>query len=260
MCGCCSGSYARRGQDRYACTNHVLSNGCDNARTITREALEGRVLAGLRDRLMAPEAAAEAMRAYAQETNRLNRERRRSGETTRRELADTEKTIKEIVRVIEQGGYHRALSTRLTELETKQDDLNARLSEAPADLPDIHPNIGDNYRRRIGRLTEALSHPDDARGAAEALREVIDRIVIKPWEKRGDLHITLHGDLETIVNWVARTDKPGYKAKLQAASPRLSVSVKGRAYPGHPRRSYCAAKAWMPGTGPGTTNFVLTPP
>ena len=237
FCGCCGGSYARRGQDRYACTNHVLSNGCDNARTIARKALEGRVLAGLRDRLMAPEAAAEAMRAYAQETNRLNRERRTSGETTRRELADTEKAIKEIVRVIEQGGYHRALSTRLTELETKQDDLKARLSEAPADLPDIHPNIGDNYRRRIGRLTEALSHPDDARGAAEALREVIDRIVIKPGEKRGDLHITLHGDLETIVNWVARTDKPGYKAKLQAASPRLSVSVKGRACPGHPRLS-----------------------
>jgi site-specific DNA recombinase len=100
FCGCCNGSYERRGQDRYACTNHVLSNGCDNVRTIHRKALEARVLAGLRGRLMAPEAAAEAMRAYAQETNRLNRERRTSGETTRRELADTEKAINEVVRVI----------------------------------------------------------------------------------------------------------------------------------------------------------------
>ena len=115
------------------------SNGCDNTRTIGRKALEARVLAGLRDRLMAPETAAEAMRAYAQETNRLNRERRTSGETTRRELADTEKAIQEIVHVIEQGGYHRALSARLTELEARQDELSARLSEAPADLPDIHP-------------------------------------------------------------------------------------------------------------------------
>ena len=235
FCGCCGGSYARRGQDRYACTNHMLSNGCDNAHTIARKVLEDRVLAGLRDRLMAPEAAAEAMRAYAQETNRLNRERRTSGETTRRALADTAKAIAEIVRVIEQGGYHRALSTRLTELEARQDELNARLSEAPADLPDIHPNIGDIYRRRIERLTEALNHPDDAREAAEALREVIDRIVISPGKKRGDLQITLHGDLDTIVEWVARTAKSGYKAKLQAASSRLSVSVKGRARPGHPR-------------------------
>ena len=248
FCGCCDGSYARRGQDRYACTNHVLSNGCDNARTIRREALEARVLAGLRDRLMAPEAAAEAMRAYAQETNRLNRERRTSGETTRRELADTEKAIQEIVRVIEQGGYHRALSTRLTELEARQDELNARLSEAPVDLPDIHPNIGDIYRRRIERLTEALNHPDDAREAAEALHEVIDRIVISPGEKRGDLQITLLGNLDTIVEWVARTAKSGYKAKLQAASSRLSVSVKGRACPGHPRfSSRHGLKTWPPG-------------
>ena len=99
------------------------------------------------------------MRAYAQETNRLNRERRTSGEATCRALVDTEKAIAEIVRVIERGGYHRALSARLTELEGKQDDLSARLSEVPVDLPDIHPNIGDLYRRRIERLTEALNLP-----------------------------------------------------------------------------------------------------
>ncbi len=41
------------------------------------------MLDGLRDRLMAPEIAAEAMRAYAEETNRLNRERRSSGDADR---------------------------------------------------------------------------------------------------------------------------------------------------------------------------------
>ncbi len=44
-------------------------------------------MAGLRDKLMEPKAAAEAMKAYADETNRLNRERRASGATDRmREL------------------------------------------------------------------------------------------------------------------------------------------------------------------------------
>jgi len=100
----------------------------------------------------------------------------------------------------------------------------------------IHPNIGDIYRRRIERLTEALGHPDDAREAAEALREVIDRIVITPGEKRGDLQVTLQGDLGTILDWVAPAAKSGYKATPEAASARLSVSVNGRACPGHPRR------------------------
>lgn len=135
FCGCCGGIYARRGQDRFACSNHVLANGCDNARTIARDVLEARVLTGLRERMMTPKMAVEAMRAYAEETNRLNRERRAAAEMTRHELAETAKAIAEIVRVIEQGGWHRALSDYLTELETKQDGLTARLSDTPRDAP-----------------------------------------------------------------------------------------------------------------------------
>ena len=48
-----------------------MNGGWTNSRTIRP---------GLRDRLMAPEIAPEAMRAYAEETNRLNRERRASGD------------------------------------------------------------------------------------------------------------------------------------------------------------------------------------
>ena len=226
FCGCCGGSYARRGQDRFACINHVLGNGCDNARTIAREALEARVLTGLRERMMTPEMAAEAVRAYAQETNRLNRVRRNTADTTRRELAETVKAIAEIVRVIEQGAWHRALSDRLTELETKQDSLTARLSDTPQDVPDIHPGIAETYRRRIERLTAALAHPDDAVEAADAIREIIDRIVITPGETRRDLSITLQGELGTILDWIDHTGKPGYKPKPDIASSRLSVSVK----------------------------------
>lgn len=228
FCGCCGGTYARRGQDRFACSNHVLANGCDNARTIARDVLEARVLAGLRDHMMTPDMAAEAIRAYAQETNRLNRERRQSEDATRRELAETVKAIAEIVRVIEQGGYHRALSTRLTELEAKQDGLTARLPDASHDTPDIHPNIAETYRTRIERLTAVLDHPDDALEAADALREVIDRIVVTPGASRGDYSITLQGELGTILDWIDRTGKPGYKPNPDLPTSRLSVSVKTR--------------------------------
>ncbi|HUZ90406.1 MAG TPA: recombinase family protein [Methylocella sp.] len=229
FCGCCGGSYARRGQDRYACTNHVLGNGCDNARTIAREALEARVLTGLRERMMTPEMAAEAMRAYTQETNRLNRERRNTADATRRELAETAKAIAEIVRVIEQGGWHRALSARLTELEARQDGLTARMADARQDVPDMHPGIAEIYRRRMERLTAALDHPDDAAEAAEAIREIIDRIVITPGPTRRDLSVTLQGELGAILDWIDRTGKPGYKPAPDTASTRLSASVKTRA-------------------------------
>jgi len=58
----CGGRYSLRGQGRHACSNHVMNASCQSSRTIKRTDLEARVLAGLKDRLMAPEVAAQAMR------------------------------------------------------------------------------------------------------------------------------------------------------------------------------------------------------
>src|ERR1019366_8978932 len=165
--------------------NHVMNGSCTNSRSITRDALEARVLDGLRERLMAPEIAAEAMRAYAEETNRLNRERRISGDADRRELDKLTRSMKEIVTLIEDGGGSRALVARLRELETREDELKARLSHAPVDIPDIHPNVAGIYRRKVERLAEAFRHLQERDEAAEAIRALIERIMLTPGPKRG---------------------------------------------------------------------------
>ena len=73
------------------------------------------MLTGLPERMMTRGIAAKAMRAYTQETDRFNRQ-----------LAEAAKAIAEIVRAVEQCGWHRALSDRRTELEAKQDSFTAR--------------------------------------------------------------------------------------------------------------------------------------
>lgn len=85
-CGRCGGRYVLFTRDRYACLNHQRRGICDNGRTIARKKIEQRVLAGLKERLVSAEAVAEAIRAYAQETNRLNQERRAQGEQDRKAL------------------------------------------------------------------------------------------------------------------------------------------------------------------------------
>lgn len=118
-----------------------MNGSYTNSRTIARDTLETRMLDGLRNRLMVPEIAAEAMRAYAEETNRLNRERRSSGEADRREVEKLTRSMKDIVTLVEDGSGSRALVARLRELEAREDELKARLASAPVDIPDIHPNV-----------------------------------------------------------------------------------------------------------------------
>ena len=223
-CGVCGGPYAMRGQDRYGCSNHVMTGTCSNGRGIRRVVIEERVLAGLRDKLMAPEAAAEAMKAYAEETNRINRERRAAGATDRKELADLGKRIASMIAAIEEGGYVRGMSDRLRELEARQDELGERLATEPADIPDIHPNTAIVYRRKVERLAEALSHPEDRDAAASAIRGLIERIVLTPGEKWAEMDAVLHGDLGTILEWAGSgTGRKG--VGTDTPSRGMSVSV-----------------------------------
>jgi hypothetical protein len=88
------------------------------------------------------------MRAYAEETNRLNRERRANGEGYRSELAKIQRTLKQMLGVIEEGGHTRGMTDRIRELEAREDALKELLAQEPADVPDIHPNVSGTVGRR----------------------------------------------------------------------------------------------------------------
>lgn len=107
------------------------------------------MLEGLRARLMAPEIAAEAMRAYAEETNRLNRERRADGEAERRELNKITRSIKEIVALVEDGGGSRALLARLRDLEARE------AARPPVACPGGHPGHSPQCRRHLSPESRA---------------------------------------------------------------------------------------------------------
>jgi site-specific DNA recombinase len=222
FCGCCGGPYSIRGQDRYACSNHVMNGSCANGRTIDRETLEARVLEGLRDRLMAPEVAAAAMRAYAEETNRLNHQRRANTEADRRELDKIARSIKEMLALIEEGNGSRAMVARMRELEAREDELKARLDAAGTDVPDLHPNAAGIYHRKVERLSEALQRPQERDEAAEAIRSLIEKITLTPGAKRGVMAATLHGELGTILEWTARSAQ---KNNSDIRNQRMSESV-----------------------------------
>jgi hypothetical protein len=143
------------------------------------------------------------VRAYAEETNRQNHERRAQAETSRRALGKIDKGIKGILDAIEDGMYQPAMKARMSELEQQKAEIEARLSEAPADVPDVHPNIAEHYRAKVIRLAETLAEPESNGEAREDIRSLIGEVVITPGEKRGESHATLRGELMAILDLAA---------------------------------------------------------
>lgn len=223
VCGVCGGSVAKRGNNRFGCVSHIMGKGCTNTRTVNRDALEARVIVGLRDSLMAPEVIGEAMRAMVEETNRLNQQRRASRDVDVQQLEKARKGIAGIVAAIEDGGYSRPLMERLKVLEVEVEALEAQIAEAPADVPDVHPNVADLYRRKVERLIEALDRPEDRDRAAQALRAVIDSIVVTPGEKRGEVLVQLMGDFRKVIAWA--TERQVAEGETDEASCVEALSV-----------------------------------
>nr|WP_209489743.1 recombinase family protein [Xanthobacter flavus] len=227
FCGCCGGPYSLRGADRFACSNHISKGACSNSRTIPREELEARVLCGLKDRMMAPEIVEEAMRAYAEETNRLNRERRSSGDAWKAELVKIEKQIRGIIEAIKAGMFHESMKAEMDTLEARKTELNTLLADAPEDTPDILPSASAIYAKKVSALTKALNRKEERQEAAETLRGLIEKISLTPGPERGEIYATLHGELGTILNWTEQQaiGKAAKTTKPAADATGLSLSV-----------------------------------
>jgi site-specific DNA recombinase len=161
------------------------------------------VLAGLKERLLAPDMVAEALAALEAEAAAARRDARAAVAGKRRELDDIERKLAGIVRVIEDGAWSDVLKARLAELEARRGQLQADLAEAErAEGPElrIHPGLVERYRDQVARLEDALV--DEAiRGEAEAaLRALVERVVLRPDDTTSDgLSAELHSDLAVIL-------------------------------------------------------------
>jgi DNA invertase Pin-like site-specific DNA recombinase len=229
VCGVCGGSVAKRSNNRFGCSNNALGNGCANGRTIIRDRLEERVLKGLKESLVTGEAIAQAMRSYIEETNRLNHQRRatRGGDVLRLEKA--RKAIDGIVSAIEDGGYTRPLMERLKGLETEVEALEAKLAEPTIDMPDLHPNMAELYRRKVERLSEALSQPEERDEAAQALRALIKEIILTPGPNRGEIFAELRSEFETVLQWSQDDGGQRFTAVGRFLGGPLTVTADSRA-------------------------------
>ena len=85
----------------------------------------------------------------------------------------------------------------LIALEAQQTELRSRLDRAAQPPPLLHPNMADLYREKVTQLARALEHEESRPGAAEALRGLIDAIVLTPRET--ELKIELQGNLAAML-------------------------------------------------------------
>ena len=202
-CGICNGPMGVVSSGgRLGCANRRERGTCTNKRTMLRNRLLERVMSGLKHRLLAPELVEAFVREFVAEVNAANRENGQRQARLQQKQARLGRQIRNLLELMKDGHGSAAMVGELRELEERKGEFDGAVASAgtPEPVPTLHPNLPELYRRKVEALEAALQDPAAAAAAAEALRSLIDAIMVYPGEKRGEVSIELRGDLAAFMH------------------------------------------------------------
>ena len=219
-CGQCGGGFSKINKHSFGCST-ARNKGkayCTNMAMISQVELEALVLKALQDNLMDDEALKEFCEEYAKERNRLLAAATNNRSSVEKELAKTKKDHAKLVDAIIAGVPADQVKDKMIALDTRRIALEVQIDRDPAPSPiRIHPKMAETYRDKVTALIRQLQEPDIMLEAKDALRGLIDRIVLHPTDPDGKLSIHLEGALaQLLILSLGSKSNQGPSGKAQA--------------------------------------------
>ena len=213
-CGCCGSGFSKVSKDSFGCSA-ARNKGkavCTNIRVIKQRDLEAMVLNALAHHLMEPEAVAAFCDAYAEERNRLAAAASQGRDTLERELGSVKRDHAKLVDAIIAGVPPEQVKDRMNALDARRKEIEERLAHGDQPTPvRFHPTMSATYRDRIGSLIQNLGDLEGADEARDAIRSLVEKVVLTPDPNGTGLTVDLHGALAALLRLA--TGLPAHRAK-----------------------------------------------
>jgi site-specific DNA recombinase len=206
-CSACGGPMSIVSQNRYGCSTRREKGTCSNNRTIAAKELEERVLAGLNNALLHPDAQKAAAREFHAELVRQQKATGSERFQLEKAIAEAGRRIDRIVDAIAEGIATTALKQKLVALEAEKIENEAKLAAMGSEpIVSVHPNAGELYAELIGSLVEVVSDPSpDADEVRSILRKTIQRICLEPRKNESGYNLVIKGDLAALISQDGQT-------------------------------------------------------
>lgn len=202
VCRTCGGSYIIHHGDYLGCSTRFNKGLCDNARIVTMREVESRVLAGVKQKLLAPDVVRAAVESYRIETARLKAGEGKRRADLERAGAELKRKLSRLVTLLEEGAEAAPLLGRLAELEKARAANAATLAAlGAAHVVDLHPKAAERYAALVTELEARLAKGEAAGAESLALiRSLITRIVVIPTKSKAPVGLDIEGDLAALLH------------------------------------------------------------
>ena len=135
-----------------------------------------------------------------------------------------ERKLDALVESIFDGANANTVNNKCLELEARKAELEKELATQDEPVPFLHPSLALRYQQQLESLSKALSEQESRGEAFEAIRALIDRVIITPTAKSYSLAI--EGDLAAILNLAGGEDMQGSQGQTEI-SEILLVAEEG---------------------------------
>ena len=202
-CGCCGGTLNVGGSKpkRLYCAN-AREKGkavCKGIPGIAVDKLEATVLNGLRHHLMQPDAVADFIRRYQIHQREMDGERQQTTARLRTSLSQVEKEITNIMTAIKAGIFTASTKAELEDLEARKERFGRELQIASQDAPTVPDDLAEVYRDKVDALVGSLNDPENRAESIDAIRGLIDKIIVH-WDAATGAHgVEIEGDIVALL-------------------------------------------------------------
>ena len=233
-CGCCGSGFSKVTKDSFGCSA-ARNKGravCTNMALIKQADLEARVLDALAHHLMDPEAVAVFCEAYTAERNRLAASATNTRSDFERKLSQVKRDHAKLVDAIIAGVPADQVKDKMIALDDERVRIEAKLEAtqaSPAPLR-FHPKMAETYRDRVGTLIAGLGDDAGLTETREALRGLIEKIVLEPRAGGAGLDIDLHGALAGLLRLATGVEQhqaTGARTKCRAHDGPAGAGLEG---------------------------------
>lgn len=201
-CGVCGGGWIVIGRDQWACGKHRDGRACTNNRTVKTHVYEQKVLDGLREDMLHPDAVSAYVREFHESRRQRSQEVAQQRAKLERRHREAAAKVERLIKAIADGGDEFVeIRAILTKARADRDAIAQQMADLEAfPVITLHPGIAEEYRKQVADLTEALDGHGEAQAEAiPKLRALIGTITVYPAEGRRGVEVEATGQIANML-------------------------------------------------------------
>jgi site-specific DNA recombinase len=205
-CAVCGGGMSIKGEDRggtrVICTQFHNAKTCDNNRTYYLDHVEQMVLSGLKKHLVDPTAIRLFLQTYHAERKRLIASANSVRPDLERKLAEINRKIERLTdAMIDSDAPVSQFTRRISKLNEEKERFEGRLQDlsTPSTTVSLHPAAQERYLAVVENLAGAMKEMSQSVEMVEAVRELIESVVVERTKPGEPLRLKVNGRLAALI-------------------------------------------------------------